>query len=751
MMLSNNMADVLTKEKSKETRFLIEGMDCASCVIRIETSLKKLPGIDNATVNLATGEASVLYKSQVINTSEIKSRVDDIGYKAIDIPHDETSNTEIESERSKAHKSRVIKFFFASFLTIPVFLISMFGWKFSGSDWLQLILCTPVLFWSGSVFFVGGYKEIRTRSPGMNTLVAISTGSAYLYSVIAVLFPGIFTGITGQAYTYFESASVIVTLVLLGRLMEQRAKGKSSEAMKHLLGRQPKIATIVRDGKDYVMSIDDVRLGDKLLVRPGEKIPVDGVIISGSSSIDESMMTGESERVKKTEGSEVIGSTVNGSGSFEYRATRIGKDTVLQQIIRLVERAQSSKAPIARLADVISGYFVQGVIGISLLTFAVWLFFGPEPKLTYALLTFVSVLIIACPCALGLATPTAILVATGRASELGILIKNGEALENATKLTTLVLDKTGTLTSGMPKVSEIISFNNVSKDAVLQIAASAERNSQHPIAKAITEAAKESNLVLLDTKDFEVIEGAGVKAVLEGKNIFAGNSSFLDKNGIRLSGNAERFSHPKIGRTPIYILREKELLGVIMITDALKPHAKDAIDSFKKMGIEVIMMTGDNENAARMIAQEVGIDRVLSGVLPYQKAEKVRALQADGKFVGMVGDGINDAPALAQANVGFAIGSGTDIAIEAADITLLRDDLRAVSDAIKLSKKTMRIIRQNLYSSFLYNSLGIPIAAGILFVPFGLLLSPMIGSAAMALSDVSVIGNSLRLRKFSSG
>ncbi len=743
------MANRMVQDEKEEARFLIEGMDCASCVMRIETSLKKLPGIDNATVNLATGEASIFYKPSLVTTSNIKKRVDSIGYKAIDLPNDEASTDLIAEDRRIVYNKRVLKFFVALAFTLPVFLISMFEWRFPGSNWVEIILSTPVLFWSGAVFFIGGYKELRSKSPGMNLLVALSTGTAYIYSVSIVLFPNLFSGIGGEAHTYFESATVIITLVLLGRLMEERAKGKASEAMKHLLGKQPKFATVVRDGKDFQIGIHEVRSGDRILVRPGEKIPVDGIILRGSSSIDESMMTGESEKVKKTEGSDIIGSTVNGSGSFEYRATRVGKDTVLQQIIRLVERAQSSKAPIARLADVISGYFVQGVILISIITFAVWYIFGPEPKLTYALLTFVSVLIIACPCALGLATPTAILVGTGRASELGIIIKNGEALENAHKLTTLVLDKTGTITSGIPQVSEIISFNGLARDEVLRLAASVERNSKHPIAKAILDSAAQLNLSLSESTDFNLSEGSGISAMMSGVRIYAGNKIFLEQNDIPLVGEAEKYTDQLgIGKSPVFIARGKELIGTIIISSALKPYAKDAIASFIQLGMEVIMMTGDNELAARAIAKEVGIEKVLAGVLPYQKAEKVRALQAEGKFVGMVGDGINDAPALAQANVGFAIGSGTDVAIEAADITLLRDDLRAVSDAIRLSKRTMRIIKQNLYSSFLYNSLGIPIAAGILFVPFGLLLSPMIGSAAMALSDVSVIGNSLRLRKF---
>ncbi|MFI5264562.1 MAG: copper-translocating P-type ATPase, partial [Candidatus Kapaibacterium sp.] len=568
---------------------------------------------------------------------------------------------------------------------------------------------------------------------------------AYLYSVIAVLFPDLFSHMGGEAHTYFESATVIITLILLGRLMEDRAKGKASEAMKHLLGKRPKIATVIRDGKDFEITIDEVRSGDTILVRPGEKIPVDGIVLRGTSSVDESMMTGESERVKKSEGSEIIGSTVNGSGSFEYRATRVGKDTVLQQIVRLVERAQGSKAPIAKLADTISGYFVQGVIVISIITFAAWYIFGPEPKLTYAVLTFVSVLIIACPCALGLATPTAILVATGRASELGIIIKNGEALEKAHKLTTLVLDKTGTITSGNPVVTEIVSFNGVSNNDILRLAASVERNSQHPIAKAIMDASAQAKISSFESSGFELSEGAGVSGVIGAERIYAGNKIYLEQHGINFNGNAKKL---EAGISSVFIARDKELLGMIVISSALKPHAKEAITAFKQLGIEVIMMTGDTEEAANAVAKEVGIDKILSGVLPYQKTEKIRSLQAEGKFVGMVGDGINDAPALAQSNVGFAIGSGTDVAIEAADITLLRDDLRAVNDAIKLSKRTMRIIKQNLYSSFLYNSLGIPIAAGVLFMPFGLLLNPMIGSAAMAMSDVSVILNSLRLRKF---
>lgn len=574
----------------------------------------------------------------------------------------------------------------------------------------------------------------------MNTLVALSVGVAYIYSVIVTVFPDLLPHTTALV-SYFESATTIVTLILLGGLMEMRASRKAGEAMRALLGRQAKTATVIRDGKDIVVPIEDVRTGDILLVRGGEKVPVDGIITSGTAFIDESMMTGESKLVKKNIGDDVIGSTIISSGTLEFRATRVGEATILQQIVRLVERAQGSKAPIARLADTISGYFVQGVIVVALLTFAIWYIASPTDKLASALIPFISVLIIACPCALGLATPTAIMVGTGRASELGILVRKGEALEKAYKLDTIVLDKTGTITTTEPQITDVVTYNGLDRNAVISFAASAERSSSHPLAKAITRFAENNKVDFGLSSNFISTEGRGVSADVGGEKIFLGNRDFLSENGVTINS---------LETDAIFIAKGNTLIGAFTLSQTIKPNTREAVSALQAMGLDVIMMTGDNEAAARGIAEQAGITNVLAGVLPYQKAEKIRQLQEQGKKVGMVGDGVNDAPALAQANVGFAIGSGTDVAMEAADITLMRDDLMTVVSAIQLSRQTFSIIKQNLFFSFFYNSLGIPIAAGILFIPFGLLLSPMIGSLAMAFSDVTVIGNSLRLRKFGS-
>ena len=733
------MRDEAVLNTATEERFLVEGMDCASCVTRIETAIKKLPGIDEASVNLATGEAFVLYHPTTVDLTSIKAAVDRIGYKAVVLP-DTDIHSHHKQESENIYKTRRIKFFIALLLTLPVFFISMFMPEFKGSEWVQLALSTPVVLWCGSHFFVGGWKAARGRAPDMNTLVALSVGVAYIYSVIVTVFPDLLPHTTALV-SYFESATTIVTLILLGGLMEMRASRKAGEAMRALLGRQAKTATVIRDGKDIVVPIEDVRTGDILLVRGGEKVPVDGIITSGTAFIDESMMTGESKLVKKNIGDDVIGSTIISSGTLEFRATRVGEATILQQIVRLVERAQGSKAPIARLADTISGYFVQGVIVVALLTFAIWYIASPTDKLASALIPFISVLIIACPCALGLATPTAIMVGTGRASELGILVRKGEALEKAYKLDTIVLDKTGTITTTEPQITDVVTYNGLDRNAVISFAASAERSSSHPLAKAITRFAENNKVDFGLSSNFISTEGRGVSADVGGEKIFLGNRDFLSENGVTINS---------LETDAIFIAKGNTLIGAFTLSQTIKPNTREAVSALQAMGLDVIMMTGDNEAAARGIAEQAGITNVLAGVLPYQKAEKIRQLQEQGKKVGMVGDGVNDAPALAQANVGFAIGSGTDVAMEAADITLMRDDLMTVVSAIQLSRQTFSIIKQNLFFSFFYNSLGIPIAAGILFIPFGLLLSPMIGSLAMAFSDVTVIGNSLRLRKFGS-
>ena len=711
---------------TKEERFLVEGMDCAACVTRIETAIGKLPGIERASVNLATGEACVLYHPNQLDAKKITDAVDKIGYKAVELPEDDLYAHRTE-ESEKIYKTRKIKFIVALVLTLPVFVISMFMLEFNGSDWVQFILATPVVLWSGSHFFTGGWKAAKGKAPDMNTLIALSVGTAYLYSTLYTLFPH-FLPHSSASCAYFESATTIITLVLLGGLMEMRASRKAGEAMRSLLGKQATTATLVRNLIDTTVPIENIRVGDTLRVRAGEKIPLDGVISIGSASVDESMMTGESKPVIKLEGDEVIGATIASTGTFEMKVTRIGKNTVLQQIVRLVERAQNSKAPIARLADKVSGYFVYGVIAIAIIAFVIWYVASPTDKLASAIVPFISVLIIACPCALGLATPTAIMVGSGRASELGILIRKGEALEKAYQLDTIILDKTGTITTGEPVITGVKSLNGLSEDELLQLAASVERNSSHPLAKAFIKAASEKDIMVFNTDSFELVDGKGIRANVGGKVIEIGKSDSKD-NDISLTINGEQ-------------------AGSFTVSHTIKSNTKNAVEELRKLGLDVIMMTGDNEVEAKRIASEVGITNVMAGVLPYQKADKVKSLQAEGKKVGMVGDGINDAPALAQADVGFAIGSGTDVAMEAADITLMRDDLMAVADAIRLSKRTLGTVKQNLFFSFFYNSLGIPIAAGALFIPFGIIFSPMVGSLAMAFSDVTVIANSLRLRRF---
>jgi Cu+-exporting ATPase len=731
-------------EKVEESRLLIEGMTCASCVMRLETSLNKLEGVTEANVNLATNEAVVHYRPSEVDIAGIVEQIERTGYEAVEVPNTRKEIEEKQQLREAKYKRKVREFIGAAVLTLPVFVIGMMHIEADWANWVMFVLSTPVVFWFGRSFFTNAWKSIKMRSADMDLLVAIGTGAAYFYSIMAMFFPQLFEGAHAARHVYFEAAAVIITLILLGHLMENRAKGRTSDAIKKLMGQQARTARIMRNGLEETIDVDLVRVGDRVLVRPGEKIPVDGIVVSGSSAVDESMITGESQPVSKKMGDGVVGSTINKNGSFHFNATKVGKDTVLQQIVKLVEDAQGSKAPIARLADVVSGYFIPVVLSIAIATFVLWYNFGPEPKLTYAFITFVSVLIIACPCALGIATPTAIMVGTGRAAELGILIRSGAALETAHKLKTIILDKTGTITQGKPSVTDIIVTGSREKQELLRLVASAERESEHPLAEAILSEASLKGITLAAQSDFTTFEGQGIQAVVEGTVVKVGNASFISANAYaaeitRLSDQA---------KTTLLVSIDGELAGIIAIADPIKSSSKAAIAELRRQGLRVIMMSGDNERTAKAVASQVGIDEVLAGVLPGQKADKVREIQKGGGLVGMVGDGINDAPALAQADVGFAIGSGTDIAIEASDITLLRNDLNDVVNALKLSHQTIKIIKQNLFSSFFYNSLGIPIAAGLLFPVFGLLLNPMIGSAAMAFSDVAVILNSLRLKRF---
>jgi Cu+-exporting ATPase len=598
----------------------------------------------------------------------------------------------------------------------------------------------------------------------MNTLIAVGTSAAYFYSVVAVLFPSLLT-IGGKApELYFDTSAMIIALILLGRYLEARARGQTSEAIKKLIGMQPKMALVIRDEKEIEIPVEDVEVGDFILVRPGERVAVDGVIRQGYSAIDESMITGESMPVEKRVGDEVIGATINKTGSFKFQATKVGKDTTLARIIRLVEEAQGSKAPIQRLADVIASYFVPIVIGIAVITFIMWYFVGPPPVLTFALLNFVAVLIIACPCALGLATPTAIMVGTGRGAEHGVLIRSAEALERAHQINTVLLDKTGTLTQGEPRVTDIVVIPSSSQDEVLRLAASAEHGSEHPLGEAIVRAASEKKLEIAPASDFTAIPGHGVEASIEGKKVLLGNLRLIKDRGFSLNEletEAERLWEK--GKTVMFLGVDRQLMGIIALADTLKPNARETLEEIHKMGIETVMLTGDNRRTAEAIAQEVGIDRVVAEVLPEHKTQEVKRLQAKGKVVAMVGDGINDAPALAQADVGIAIGTGTDVAMETGDITLISGDLGGIVTAISLSKRTIRTIKQNLFWAFAYNTALIPVAAGILYlvfgntgVPSGLqfvlgdygFLNPILAAAAMAASSITVVFNSLRLRRF---
>ena len=614
-------------------------------------------------------------------------------------------------------------------------------------NFLLFVLTTPVLVFAGSQFFSGAWKLFKHFRADMNTLIAVGTGSAFLYSAAVTFFPFIFPA--GLQHVYYDTAAVIIALILFGRLMESRAKKKTSDAIHHLMALQPKTARVVRNGEELEIPISEVEVGDIVMVRPGEKIPVDGVVKSGRTSVDEAMITGESIPVEKNINDMVIGGTINKTGSIEFVARKIGKDTVLAQIIRLVQEAQGSKAPIQRLADVIAGYFVPVVIVLALITLGIWLTVGPEPTITHALIAFVTVLIIACPCALGLATPTSIMVGTGKGAENGILIRNAEALEIAHKLNAIILDKTGTISTGQTRVTDIMTNDGIEEVQLLKISASLEKGSEHPLGEAIVRAAEERNLKLLKIDDFEALPGMGIRGKLDNRSILLGNRNWFEENHF----NLEKFDAvlnrlADEGKTSILVAEEQKIQGIIAVADTIQEDSEQAIARLKKLGMKVFMLTGDNQRVARAVAEKVGVDEFYAEVRPGQKASYVKKLQKQGYRVGMVGDGINDAPALAQADVGIAMGSGTDIAMEASDITLVRGRLSSVPVAIELSRATMRNIKQNLFGSLFYNSLGIPIAAGILYPFLGILLNPIIAAAAMAASSVTVVSNALRLKGF---
>jgi Cu+-exporting ATPase len=738
----------------------VRGMSCASCVKKVENALSGLDGVVRASVNFATERAAVQYIPGAVSTRDFQKAVSDAGYEILEpegVEREDIVDREKAAREAEYRKLRR-KLIAGIVLVIPVFLLAY--WKALGlanlydlnreiSFYLQLLFQTPIQFWVGWQFYVGAWKSAKHKSADMNTLIAVGTSAAYLYSILAMFFPYLFSAQGLAAQVYFDTAGAIVVLILLGRLLEARAKGQTSEAIKKLIGLQAKTARIVRDGQEMDVPVEEVKIGDIVMVRPGEKIPVDGIIKEGHSSVDESMVTGESLPVEKHAGDGVIGATINKTGTFRFEATKVGKDTMLAQIIKMVEEAQGSKPPIARLADIIASYFVPAVIGIAIVTFGVWYFLGPAPALTYAVLNFVAVLIIACPCALGLATPTSIMVGTGKGAESGVLIRGGEALETTHKISAIVMDKTGTLTKGEPSVTDIVESGGYKREDILRYAASAEKGSEHPLGEAIVNRATDGNVPLMNPENFNAIAGHGIEATIGGRSLLMGNAKLMKDRGISLDGlgkRAEELSNQ--GKTPMFVAIDHNPAGIIAVADTLKQNSKEAVEALHKMGIEVVMITGDNPRTAEAIAGQIGVDRVLAEVLPDGKAEEVKKLQAEGKKVAMVGDGINDAPALAQADVGIAIGTGTDVAMESADITLISGDLRGVLTAIALSKATIRNIRQNLFWAFAYNTILIPVAAGVLFPFFGILLNPIFAAAAMGLSSVTVVSNALRLRRF---
>ncbi|MCC3684383.1 heavy metal translocating P-type ATPase [Bacillus cereus] len=730
---------------SDKAEFTVSGMTCAACANRVEKRLNKLDGVNKATVNFALESATVDFNPDEVNVNEMKSAITKLGYKLEVKPDDQDASTdhrlqEIERQKKKFIISFILSFpllwamvshfSFTSFIYLPDMLMN---------PWVQLTLATPVQFIIGGQFYVGAYKALRNKSANMDVLVALGTSAAYFYSVyLSIQSIGSSEHMTDL---YFETSAVLITLIILGKLFEAKAKGRSSEAIKKLMGLQAKTATVVRDGTEIKILIEEVVAGDIVYVKPGEKIPVDGEIVEGKSAIDESMLTGESIPVDKSIGDVVIGSTINKNGFLKVKATKVGRDTALAQIIKVVEEAQGSKAPIQRVADQISGIFVPVVVMIAIITFAVWMIFVTPGDFGGALEKMIAVLVIACPCALGLATPTSIMAGSGRSAEYGILFKGGEHLEATHRLDTVILDKTGTVTNGKPVLTDVIVADGFNENELLRLVGAAERNSEHPLAEAIVEGIKEKKIDIPSSETFEAIPGFGIESVVEGKHLLIGTRRLIKKFNIDIEEVSKSMEAlEREGKTAMLIAIDKEYAGIVAVADTVKDTSKAAIARLKKMGLDVVMITGDNTQTAQAIAKQVGIDHVIAEVLPEGKAEEVKKLQANGKKVAMVGDGINDAPALATANIGMAIGTGTDVAMEAADITLIRGDLNSIADAIFMSKMTIRNIKQNLFWALAYNALGIPIAA------LGF-LAPWVAGAAMAFSSVSVVLNALRLQR----
>ena len=740
----------------EERTFILEGMSCASCAKNIEDTISSLDGTEEAVVNFATEKMVVKFDKEKLSIAEIEKKVAEAGYKArLEIDN----SVDDQAEKKQQEIDSIWKrFIYSAIFAVPVLYIAMaemVGLPTLKSlspmgnpklfSTVQLILVLPVLY-LGRKFFTVGIRALLRRKPNMDSLVALGAGAAFLYSIYSTVL--VYSGDEHAAmHLYYESAAVILTLITLGKYFEGVSKSRTTNAISKLVGLVPKTANLIIDGEEHVVAVDEISTGDILLVRPGEKVPLDGVVIEGRSTVDESMLTGESIPVEKDINSKVVGASINKTGVFKMKVTKVGKDTTLSQIIKLVEDAQNSKAPIAKLADKISGVFVPVVIGLALIAGVLWYFAG-DASWSFSLKIIISVLVIACPCALGLATPTAIMVGTGKGAEHGILIKSSEALQLAKEVNTVVFDKTGTLTEGKISVTNIVAFNNLSEESLLQLAASVEYLSEHPLGLSIVDEAKNRNLELLEVKDFSSLTGLGISSKVDGKSIFIGNEKLMLENNISTKDSVEKAEkYASEGKTPLFIAVDSELAGIIAVADQIKESSLETVEKLHSLGLEVVMLTGDNKKTAQVIAEQLSIDKVVSEVLPEDKANEIKKLQAQGKKVAMVGDGINDAPALVQAEVGIAVGTGTDVAIDAADIVLMQPDLNSVVNAIVLSKKTIRNIKENLFWAFFYNVIGIPFAMGVFYIFGGPLLNPMLAGAAMSFSSISVVLNALRLKR----
>ncbi len=740
--------------KQDTTELVIEGASCASCVGKIETALKNINGVNRAEMNLALQTVSV---DGSVATDVLIKAIEAVGYKAKST--NDASDDELLDEKEiadqKYYSGLMNKVWIALGLGIPMMLYGMLGGPMTVETnlervvWLFIgVLCAGIMYFSGKHFYVGAWKSLVNHNANMDTLIALGTGTAWLYSMIVVLFPMALPEMA--RHVYFEATAMIIGLINLGLALEVKAKGRTSEAIKRLIGLQEKTARVVRDNKEIDIAIEQVLLNDIVRIRPGGKIPVDGIVMQGHSTIDESMLTGEPMPVEKVTGDKVVAGTLNKSGSILFKATHIGKDTALAQIINMVKRAQNSKPPIGRLADVIAAYFVPTIMIISIASALIWLNWGPDPTVAFAVISATTVLIIACPCALGLATPMSVMVGIGKAAEAGVLIRNGEALQTASKITSMILDKTGTITEGAPKVTDVvIADDSYTENQILTTLASLEKGSEHPLAQAIVDSAVERKLELGEVSDFQAITGMGVQANIDDKHLLFGNKKLMLTNEVALNDYVSQAQDlADEAKTPMYFAINKKLVAIVAVADPIKQDSIAAIKRLQMSGIQVVMITGDNSATANAVAKKVGISQVYSEVLPEDKSRKVAELQAQGEIVGMTGDGINDAPALALANVGFAIGTGTDVAIESADITLMRGSLHGLADAIAISKATLSNIKQNLFGAFIYNAAGVPLAAGVLYPFFGILLNPVIAGAAMAFSSLTVVSNANRLRLF---